>query len=935
MRFSFYIGRVISLGCLFGLGGMLGLWAQVDSIEMAPPDTVEVDSFQIGSIGLDSAGSDSMGRDNLSASTPTQRYNSQQLDSMQANSDLAASITYKASDSIIYDMESGMLYLYNDASLTYEEFNLKANQVNLAVDEQTLYAEGTKDRDGNDVGLPEFTQDGETYRARSVAYNFESEKGRATGGRLVQDEAFILADVAKYQPDGSFHGQNGKYTSCNLDHPHYYIQSRRLKVTESQQIITGPLNLVIGDFPIPVVVPFGFIPKNLNKKGKKNGLILPQYGNAQDRGYFLRNLGYYYGINDYLDTRIDADIWTRGGWKLRGTINYDWRYNFSGNLSYSYGVLRSGEPTDTDFSRSSSWELRWTHRQPIDPTASFNASVNISSSSEFQRIISSNLSDQFTNRLQSSVSLQKRFNNLPFSFNISARHQQDLNKGTVNMQLPELNVNVNRQTPFKGVDNKYLGWLKQLGVNYNMQARNSIETLPDSLFTDVLFRPNDSLTLALTDSTFERIRAGDFYSNGMRHTASASTGIKVLNNININPNFNYTEFWYLERTQKDWDPVSQSIIETQVPSFTRGFLFNTGVNATTNFYGLYGVLGGKDSTGTRITLITFRQRFTPSLSYSYKPDFSLPSYGFFNEVQRDTLGNKIKYSIFEEGIYGGPSANESQTLSFSLSSVLEAKYKRKESDKEEETPAKGKKDEFERITIIDNMGIRASYNLAADSFQLSDITATARTSLFKKRLNINTSFSFDPYVYSVNPTEIPFSQSNGRKQNQFLFTETGQLARLTRATISLSTSFRSDEKGNRSGRSEDIDQQELQQIQRTYYEYYDFNIPWSVRLNYNFSYSRPGINKPTLSSSVNVSGDFNFTENWKVAVTTGYDMISRQATTTSINVSRPLHCWQMTFRWVPFGTRKSYSVVISARSATLNALKLSKNDFWQDRFQAL
>ncbi len=244
-------------------------------------------------------------------------------------------------------------------------------------------------------------------------------------------------------------------------------------------------------------------------------------------------------------------------------------------------------------------------------------------------------------------------------------------------------------------------------------------------------------------------------------------------------------------------------------------------------------------------------------------------------------------------------------------------------------------DPYIRTSIIDNIGLRASYNLAADSFNLSNITATARTSLFNKKLSINTSATFDPYVFGVDPREVPFEQATARRQNKFLLTESGRLARLTRASISLSTSFRSNEKGNRSGKGEDIDQQELQQIERTYYEYYDFNIPWSVRMNYNFTYARTGINKPTLSSTINVSGDVNFTENWKIAVTSGYDMINQRATTTSINISRPLHCWQLSFRWVPFGTRKSYSVVLSARSATLDALKLTKNDFWQDRFRAL
>ena len=253
------------------------------------------------------------------------------------------------------------------------------------MDKQTLFAHGVKDSaTGKEIGRPQFIQDEQTYNAREIAYNFKSRKGRVIDGRTVQGEGFIIADVAKYHEDGTFHGLNGKYTTCNAEHPHFYIQSRKMKMLSDNKIISGPLNLVIADFPIPVVVPFGFIPK-MDQKGRKNGIIMPTYGDAQDRGFFLRNLGYYWGISDFLDLRLDGDIYTRGGWRLGAATQYNIKYRFSGSFRFQYGVQRFNEPTDLDFRRTAAWSLGWNHNQPIDPTFRISSSVNISSSNSFQK----------------------------------------------------------------------------------------------------------------------------------------------------------------------------------------------------------------------------------------------------------------------------------------------------------------------------------------------------------------------------------------------------------------------------------------------------------------------------------------------------------------------------------------------------------------------
>ncbi|MEO1449263.1 MAG: putative LPS assembly protein LptD [Bacteroidota bacterium] len=903
---------------------------------MRKPDSTG-DTTNIDSLGTAPFPAEAFpGAGDSTALSPQAKRQQQIRDSLKANSDLTAPVVYNAEDSIVFDVETGTLYLYEQAKLTYDEIELESKAVKVDIEQQTLYADGVPDENGKMVGTPVFTQDGQSYNARSMTYNFKTSKGRIKEGRMVQGEGFIIAETAKYHQDGSFHGADGIYTTCDAEHPHYYIRSRKIKVLPDNNLISGPLNLVIADFPLPLVIPFAFVP---NQKGKSNGIILPKYGEAQDRGFFLRDFGYYREINDYLSAQVNGEIFTRGGWGAGITLRYKKRYPFSGAFSFDYKVNRKNERTDPDFSRQTGWNLRWNHNQKIDPTARISGSVNISNSSTFQRELSLNQNDFIQNDLNSSVNFQKNFNNLPFSFNISARHQQDLNEGTMSLQLPELSFNMNRQTPFRNVGNKNLKWLKQLGINYNMQARNSVRNIPDSLLLPILFNPRDSvdvLEIVGGDSSLVKRRASSFYTNGLRHQASTGTTIKLFKYINISPSFNFSEFWYLQTIRKTFDTESNRVVESTVPGFERGFNFNTSVSASTNFYGIYQL----HKTARKVT---FRQRFTPSVGYSLKPDFSDERWGFYRDVQRDTLGNVERYSIFEDGIYNGPTRGESQSLSFSLSSVLEMKYLKKEGD-EEEDEKKGRggssssKDDYIRTNVIDNLGISSSYNFAADSFQLAPFSLRARTSLLNRKVNITTSATLDPYVFGLNEVPFPYSGGSARKQNKLLINETGQLGRLTRVQVSVSTSFKSKKGGRNTASKEMVEKDEFDEDEYNFVlanpeQYVDFTLPWQARMGYNFSYSKPGVSQARVTQTFNVSGSLTFGSSWNMSFNTGYDIANQKVSNTSMNVTRSLHCWQMSFRWTPF-PRKSYSVVISSRSSTLSMLKLSKNDFWQDRFQA-
>jgi hypothetical protein len=892
---------------LFLLLGALSLQGQTDSLPAFP-----------------GAPADSLAPAGDSASTqPAVAVN---LDSLKAASDLKAPVKYKAEDSIVFDVKSGRLLLFDKSNIQYEDITLDAARVELEVENQVLHAFGDTDSSGKKSGLPVFSQEGKSYNAETLSYNFKSKKGRITGGRMAEGEGIILAGTAKYLPDGSFNGLDGRYTTCNAEHPHYYIKSKKLKLLPGNQLISGPLRLVIADVPLPFIIPFGFVP---NQTGKTSGILMPQYGDAQARGFFLQGLGYYFNINDYLDLELNADIYTRGGWRLGMRTTYTKKYAFNGNFSFDYGVVRFNEPTDPDFQRTSEWSLRWNHNQPINPTARFSSAVNISSSSRYQREVSFNQSDFFTNNLNSSINFQKNFNNLPFSFNMSARHQQDLNKNTVSMQLPEFSFNMNRLTPFKSVNGKAFDWLRQLGVSYNSQASNRIDNIADSLFLPVLLRPSDSILIAEFvggDTLFTLRPASSLYTNGMQHVIRTSTQLKLLKVINIGPSFNYDEYWYLSTTRKSWDAEARKVVESEAQGFQRGYNFNFSVGASANLFGIYQLTRSKRE-------ITFRQRFTPTVSYGYRPDFSEDRWGFYREVQVDTTGRTQRYSIFEDGIYRGPQPGESQSLSFSVNSNVEMKYRKKESYEPDFDP---KQDKFARTVIIDNLGLNTSYNFAADSFRLSPISLTARTSLFNRKLSINSGATLDPYMFA--PVEGPGGELlPARRLDRYLLLEQGIPGRITRVFVNMNTSFEPKRKKSAlpPQQAPGFDQEEYAHALSHPYQYVDFSIPWSLRLDYTLNYVRNGVEKPAIVQTVNADADLTFATHWKIGVTSGFDLTALQATATRIAIARELHCWQMSFQWVPFGPQKSYSFAINARSATLSMLRLTKNDFWQNRFRTL
>lgn len=828
---------------------------------------------------------------------------------LQAGSDLKANIDYKAAEYMILDMKTKKLKLVTNGQIDYEDMKLSADTVVMSWEDNVLTAKGKMDSTGQLSGRPSFEENGQTYRADSMRYNIKSQKGLVFGARTRQGEDYILADAVKKADDNSYYIKNGKFTTCDAEHPHYYIRSKRLKIIPQDKIVTGPLMLVIEDFPLPLILPFGFFP---NQTGKKSGIVMPTYGDSDQRGFFLRGIGYFWAINDNFDLLVKGDVFSKGGWGLNASTNYKKRYKYNGNLGLEYGVQIFGEELDPNYRKESSFWVRWNHDQTITPQAKLKANVS-AGSTNYLNNYSYNESDYLNNNFKSTVNFQQSFANSPWSLSVNGDHNQNTQSGQVTLVLPSLVVNRSRLFPFKGKNAVGNKWYHKIGMNYTMNLKNQISA-PDSLFADILFKPQDEVeivTISDADTSFNYIPGLDYFRNGAIHRIPISTQLNVAKYVNITPSVNYQEYWYIRTTQKEF--TNNELEEENVYGFATARDFSANVSASTRLYGVFQSKNEERKTAIRHTLL-------PQIGYRYKPDFSDPMWGYFETVQSDTLGNTQTYSRFEDGLFGGPSQGENQNITFSLGNILELKYIPKEADTTS-------KDPYTRVNLIDNLNIATSYNLAADSLNLSNLTFTARTKVLNNKFSVQVNGAVDPYAVN----------SEGRKINTFRYTKNGRIGRLSTLGIAFNTSITSkrrtgaESNGPIRTRPTRISEQEWNEMEYIRGNYVDFNLPWRLNLAYTLRYSNSGLTRDT-TMAVNFNGDFNLSSKWKLGFTSGYDFQAKDFSYTSVTVYRDLHCWEMSMTWIPFGDRRSYNLSLNVKSSTLKDLKLTKRRDWQDRF---
>ncbi|MGR6088413.1 MAG: putative LPS assembly protein LptD [Arcticibacter sp.] len=792
-----------------------------------------------------------------------------------STSNLKSKVKYSATDSIRFDIPGELVYLYGKAKVRYEDIELDAHYIEVDWKKRQLIAKGGLDSTGNETGLPVFKQNNDSFLAHTVTYNFDTKKGRITEVNTKQGDGFILGETVKKTDDKNYFIRNGKYTTCDLPHPHFSISSNKLKVIQDSKVVTGPAWLVIEDVPTPLMVPFGYFP---TRKGRASGILFPSYGESGRLGFFFKDGGYYFGIGDVVDFALTGDIYTLGSWAAKFNSNYALRYRFNGNVSINYSEIKTSEKELPDYNLFKDFFIRWNHRQDAKarPGSSFSANVNAGSSGYYQNNISS-AGNYLTNTFQSSIAWSKNWSGKPYSFSASLTHSQNTLTRDISLSLPNTNFSVNRIYPFKR--KSALGgekWFEKIGVSYQNNFQNNILTKDTLLFKE-----------------------DDQFRYGMSHSIPISTSAKVLKYFTLSPSISYNERWYPETIRKTYDSDAGTVLTDTVKGFRAARDFQLSASMNTRLYGLVQFKRGK--------IAAIRHVVSPTVSFGYRPDFSSGSFNNY-KTYTDANGESVSYSIFQNGIFGGPPSGKYGAVGFAIDNNLEMKV-RQQTDSTTN---------LKKIKIFESLSANINYNLASDSLNWSNLNINGRTTLFEK-VNLSFSGSFDPYI----------SDSLGRKINQFEWDVNKRLGRLTNANASVNFSLVGGNKKERTS-TKGTDAQ-LQEINRNIQDYVDYSIPFNLSVGYSLNYSKSGLQESQLNQTLNMNGDVSVTPKWKMTFNTGWDFIENDLSYTSLGIFRDLHCWEMRFNWVPFGFQQNYFFQINVKSSILQDLKLTKKNDIYDR----
>lgn len=800
--------------------------------------------------------------------------------------DFDVPVYYNSDDSLLNDMKKRKAFLYGNAVVKYEDMTINAAFIEVDLDKKEVYAYGRTDGDSI-VGKPEFNQGDETFVADTIRYNFNSKKGIIKNVTTVYDGAYLIGGKTKLHENKHIHMTHGKFTTCDLPDPHFYFNLSKAIVIPDDKIISGPANLVVEDVPTPIGIPFGFFP---NKKGGTSGIIIPEFGDEENRGFFLRNGGYYWAINDYVDLTVLGDIYSKGSWGAGMIMNYKLRYKFNGSLSFKYNRNLFGYRGLSNFSASNQYALRWkfTQDSKANPNSTFSADVNMSSS-DYDKYNSYNVNNYMTSTKQSSVSYSYVFPNTPLSMSVALKHSQNSNTGSIDLTLPEFAFNMSRIYPFKR--KKAVGksrFYEKISIAYTMNATNKIRT-NDADFFNI---PYDSIT------------------NGIIHRIPINASFKLFKYTTLTPSFNYNERWYFKRFSKQWND-SENLLETDYAStFARVWDYNASLSWSTTIYGMFNFRKGK--------VKALRHVFSPNVSFSYVPDFGKEKYKYYGTYSRvmynnstgqyDTVSNM--YSMFEGLPYGTPNKGGSGTVNITLGNNLEMKLRNLKDTTKDNM----------KIKLLESFNISTNYNIFADSLRWAPISITARTRIKVVDISFNT--TLDPYAIAQN------EYGTYQRINKALVKTNGHLVRMTIGYLTVGFSLNSKARDKKIAEQ----QESLYDIIYGYpNSYVDFNVPWNLRVSYTFRYTKP-YNEMKITQTLNVSGELNITKKWKISVATGYDFEAKKMSPTTIDIYRDLHCWEMSLHVVPFGQHKSYAFQINVKASMLQDLKLNKRRSWFDNF---
>lgn len=824
---------------------------------------------------------------------------------------LSAKIDYASADSLSMDIKNKMAWLYGNASIEYEDIKLNAAIISINFDNNTIHAYATEDSLCNPVGTPEFKQGDLSFTSKEIAYNFTTRKGLIQNVITKEGDGYIHGTVIKKINDSVTDVGRGEYTTCDLPvNPHFSLKFTRAKVLSGNMIVTGPAWISVEGVPLPLALPFGLFP---NKRGRSSGLIIPKYGESDKRGFFLEDGGYYFGLNDYFDLKLTGDIYSHGGWALKPTFTYKKRYKYSGSLSLRYAVTVYGIEGDKDYYNKRDFFVTWSHRQDpkARPNSSFGASVNAGSSS-YNKYNPSTVNDYLSNSFSSSVNYDLTLGTWGHLSTAATESQQSQTK-SINLSLPSISFGINRIYPFKKkTPTGPAKWYESINVNYSMEMHNNLST-----YDSLIFKPNII----------------NKFVNGMKQSIPISGSFKILKYFSWSNGVSYNEYLVTKTIRKTWVGDTSALggyikVDT-VNGFksARDYSFNSSLSTT--IYGMKQFRKGP--------VIAIRHVLRPSVGFSFTPDFGTEQLGYWRTVQTNIKGNTTQYSIFEgNNISLNPSRQKSGAINFSLGNNLEMKVR----------SAKDTVTGSQKIMLIDNFQISTSYDLARDSLRWSNINISARTTLFKQ-IQVSYSSSYSPYGLYTQPfygytmwdsyTNPFYNSVPGPQINRSQYSINKRPLRFLNAGWNLSFGYdlKPKKKVAKKPPPGSATQEEIEDVQNNPNMYIDWDNAWSLRFDYNFRLSSTpvlatGQIKRDLIQTVGLSGDINVTEKWRVSARTGYDFQQKDFAFTQFSFFRNLHCWEMSFDWVPYGIQKSWSFRINAKSSLLQDLKLTKKKDFRD-----
>ena len=877
------------------------------------PDTTKMDSLQLAIYHHNKAIDDSIRADSV----------------MRARSNgIDAPVKYSAEDSIVYDAASGTAYLYGNSKVDYENMKLASDKVHMNLDNSTVRATGTADStaEGGIKGKPVFTMGKDEYQSDTMAFNFKSKKGLIKGIYTEQQDGFLSGEVGKRDSTGAVFLQHGRYTTCDKPHPDFYIALSRAKVRPGKDVVFGPAYLVVADVPLPLAIPYGFFPFS---KKYSSGFIMPSYGDESDRGFYLRDGGYYFAISDKWDLKLIGEIYTKGSWGVSAASNYRKRYRYSGSFLFSYQDSKTGDKGLPDFAEQESFKIQWNHRQDpkANPYSSLAASVNFATSSYERNNLNSLYNPQTLTQSTrtSSVSWNTNFSSIGLSLSATTNLAQNMRTSSIQITLPDLNISLSRFYPFK---RKHLvgkeRWYEKISMSYTGQLANSISTTEDKILHSNLIKD---------------------WKNAFQHTIPVQANFTLFNYINVTPSFNFTDRMYSKKVTRGWDNTLQKeVVRDTTYGFHNVYNWSMSVGASTKVYGFW--TPNRKLFGDKIQAI--RHVITPQVTFSYAPNFAARRYGYYDSYQyTDASGNVklVEYSPYQDELYSVPGKYKTEMISWDVSNNIEMKVK---SDKDTTG--------YKKISIIDELGASMSYNAAADYHRWSDLSMRLRLKWWKN-YTFSMNAQFATYAYELDANGKPYVGNH---------TEWGygRLPRFQGMSQNFSFTLNPEKLKKWFGRKDDKDDDKVSvdsdgpdtniesnmddDLEKGKYAakkkrgniaetdddgYMSFNMPWSLTIGYGITMrenTAGRFNTKTMrypykfTQTLNFSGNIRISDGWNINFSSGYDFENHAMSMTTASLSRDLHCFNMSAS-VVLAPYTSYNFTFRCNAATLtDALKYDK-----------